>query len=231
MPEDDEEPSFFQRYRILFAIGGLLLMGVGWFAFKALTHKGSSSRQEPMMMVSLPPPPPPPPKPTPTPPPPPDQPQPENNHQDEKLVDQKIDVKPPPEKPPDAPAPLGTSISGPGPGMGLSSGIGGLGGNGTGTGGGGGSRFGWYYGQVQKSVTNALRNNPRTRKASISGLIVRIWPDATGRVTRVTVSGDTGDQTVQAIQNDVLNNMQLSEPPPKDMKLPIILRISERRPN
>ena len=58
------------------------------------------------------------------------------------------------------------------------------GGNGEGGGGGGGTRWGWYAGQVQARVEDALRKNPHTRSAAFR-VEIRIWPDTTGRIIRV----------------------------------------------
>lgn len=137
-----------------------------------------------------------------------------------------------PDKPPDAPAPIGTGITGPGNdgfNLGGGSGSGGFGGNGQG--GGGGSRFGWYAGKVQSRIADALRRNNRTRTASMD-LKVRIWPDESGRVTRAQLSGSTGDPALdQVIRDQVLTGLQLDEAPPQGMRLPIVLRLSAIKPN
>ena len=92
----------------------------------------------------------------------------------------------------------------------------------------GGSKWGWYAGQVQSRVAEALRSNKVTRKAKAS-ITVRIWPDASGRVSKVTLGGSTGDPAVDdAIKNQVLAGLVLNEPPPSDMPMPINLRITAR---
>ena len=139
-----------------------------------------------------------------------------------------------PEPKAEAPPDLGTNIKGDGPsdGFGLngSNGSGRLGGQANGRG--SGSRWGWYAGQVQTRIADALRNNRKTRTASISSLQIRIWPDNTGRVTRAQLVASTGDASVdEAIKSEVLNGLQLQEPPPVGMPTPIVLRMSARRPN
>jgi periplasmic protein TonB len=106
------------------------------------------------------------------------------------------------------------------------------GGNGDGGGGGsGGTRWGWYAGQVQARVEDALRKNPHTRSATFRGE-VRIWPDTTGRVIRVQLAGSTGRPAVDAaIKEEILTGLQLQEPPPADMPLPIVMRLTAQRPN
>jgi protein TonB len=227
--DEDEDLNFVQRHPALILLAIVLVVGPAiYFVSKKLSnHEGGSSREDIMSVEPLPPPPPPPkPKPTPTPDetPPPDQPQP-------KMIDQQPvqnETKPAPKIA--APAPLGTSITGPGGSdMGLGSGNG-LGG-GYGEGGGGGSKYGWFASEVQTRVAQALRSNPRTRSASISHLIVRIWPDANGQITKVRIGGSTGDPALDsAIENDVLTGLQLPDAPPADMPLPIVMRISAQRP-
>jgi protein TonB len=235
--DTDEDPSFMERYRGIVVVLVLLILGGGIFmVVKMLSGTHSSSARQEDISISLPPPPPPPP-PRQTPTPPPQQPTPEpQQQQDQKMVeqqpvqDEKKDQAPK-LKAPDAPAPLGTSITGPGGGqdLGLGSGLGGGGGYGNG-GGGGGTKYGWYASEVQNSIADALRNNPRTRRASMS-LVVRVWPDSTGRIIKVHISGSTGDGALDtALQNDILTGIQLNDPPPADMPLPIVMRINAQRP-
>jgi hypothetical protein len=113
--------------------------------------------------------------------------------------------------------------------MNVNTGGGGKGGRGFG---GGGGKWGWYAGQVQARINDALRSNKRTRTASIPALQVRIWPDGSGRVTRAQLVGSTGDAGIDsALQNEVLGRLQLTEPPPQGMPTPIILKLAARRPN
>lgn len=80
-------------------------------------------------------------------------------------------------------------------------------------------------------MTDALRQNDKTRDARLK-LKVRIWSDANGRITRTELSGSSGDPAVDAaIKNDILTGLQLQEPPPADMPMPIVMQIDEQRPN
>ena len=138
-------------------------------------------------------------------------------------------------KPMDEPPPaLGTGIKGDGPpdGFGLSgSGNGGrIGGNGLGNGRRGGP-FDAFAGSVQSRVRSAISNHRKTRAARIPGSELRVWVDSTGRVTRVKVSPPTGDAAIDAaLQGEVLPGMQL-EPPPSGMPMPVVMRLTARRPN
>lgn len=229
---DDEKEGFFQRFGVFLGLGIVVLGGVAFFVFKKPSPSAPPVKQERIVMIApLPPAPPPPPPP----PPPPKVKPPEEKMEKETAPTEapKEAPKPEPVKAPE-PAPLGTNLKGDGPGMsglGTGSGLGGgiLGGS---TGGnGGGSRFGAYAGQVQARIADALRKHPKTKNATLR-IEVRIWPDATGRITRSALAGSTGDTRLdEAIQNGVLNGLQLHEPPPAGMKLPIVLRMTARRPN
>ena len=110
------------------------------------------------------------------------------------------------------------------------SGNGMIGGTGNGPGG-GGSRWGWYAGQVQNRIADALRKNAHTSSATMN-IQVKVWPDSTGRIGRAQLVGSTGDRVMDdAIKNEVLTGLQLQEPPPADMPVPITLRLNARRPN
>lgn len=107
-----------------------------------------------------------------------------------------------------------------------------IGGTGTGpTQGGGGSKYGRYAAQVQSRVVEALRAHRKTKSAALQ-IQVRIWADSTGRVTRAVLNGSSGDPAVDAaIQNDILTGLQLTSPPPADMPMPIVMRITAKRPS
>lgn len=225
--EDEDERGFFRKFGPLLVIGVLVAGAVAYFAF----GKGESKPARPqrsITMVTLPPPPPPP---APTPPPA----TPEPIAQDEEvppeddmvLQDPVAEAAPvneaEPESPPDEP--MGTSIQGDGPpdGFGLSGSGNGMrigGGGGTGRGGGGGSVWGNYAAGVQSAIAQALRTDKRTRATSMS-TEVRVWVDSSGRITRASGGGEAAA---------VLQGVRLSGPPPGDMPMPIVMRISAKRP-
>lgn len=225
--DEGENEGFFGRHRTKVVIGAFALLGAGAFYFLSTAkHTATVKAPEKMVVVSLPPlPPPPPPPPPPKREPPP--PKPEQKMEKESAPEDK-----PKEEAPKAPEPpkeaLGTGVKGNGPG------IAGLGssGNGGGFGGpksGGGSKYGYYAGMVQSKVTQALQSNGHTRSAAMD-IKVRIWPDSTGRITRVALDTKTGDPKLDAaIQNEVLANLQLAEPPPAGMPLPIVMRLTARK--
>jgi hypothetical protein len=93
--------------------------------------------------------------------------------------------------------------------------------------GGGGTGWGGYAAQVQSGIKEALLQNNKTKTASISGVVIRIWVDNTARVTRAQLVGTTGNPSLDsAITDKVLTGLQLKEPPPADMPMPIVLRLT-----
>lgn len=226
-PDDDQdEESFFKRFRVLIVVGCVVVAGILWAVLGKSEGKSAPARKAPAPMtvvkIQLPPPPPPP-KPPPPPP------------KEVKPVEQAPTVKPdadkpkPAEKPPEG---LGTNNKGgKGPGMGLSSrGDGMIGGNGKGRGG-DGTRAAWYAGKLQAKIAEAMRNHRKTKNASLR-VNVKVWPDASGRVTRAQLDGTTGDASVDAVLKDeILAGIQLPEGPPEGMTMPISLRLTANRPN
>lgn len=221
---NDDERTFLERHGLAVGLVAAVLIGGAVAVFRSLsTHGGGPPPKiQEISMVKLLPPPPPPPLPPPPPQPP-----------EEKMIEQ-TPIEQQESKPEDKPAPapnVGTGIKGNGPAD--SFGLSGSGGNGMIGGGGnrGGSRWGWFAGEVQAKITDALRNNPRTRSANVN-LQVRIWADAAGRITRVRLAGSIGDRAVEeAIRNQVLTGLQLPDAPPPGMPMPIVLHITERQPD
>lgn len=127
---------------------------------------------------------------------------------------------------------MGTNIEGDGnDGFGLAKGGGGGIIGGKGTGGKKGSKYGTYATKVQTSVVQALRSHKKTRAASMN-VTARIWLDSSGRVTRATLSGSSGDPAVDsAIRQEILTGLQLQAPPPDGMPMPIVMRLKATRPN
>lgn len=233
MIPDEDTPTFFQRYRVvIIAVGVLALAAGGWVVFGP--KEGKKRKSTASVMNIMPPLPPPPPQPTPPPPTPPPQqePPPEQTKQPEFQPEEKPAPEPP--QPPDNPPPaMGTALQGDGPNnFGLSgTGNGLIGGRGNGKGGGGGTKYGWYAGQVQARVLEAMQRHRKLRSSALT-VQVRIWADSNGRVTRAKVSGTSGDAAIdQALEREVLTGLQLSQPPPDGMPMPIVMRITARRPN
>jgi len=223
-----EKRNFFGRFGFLIGVGAVGLVVVVVFS-QALTKAGRGpvhKEPEVVMVRPLGPTPPPPP-----PPPPQVVPRQEMMRQDA-LTDQ--DVRPEDQAQATPANSLGTNLTGNGPadGFGLGRRDQGIfaGGGTGGAGGSGASRFGWYAAGVVQSVSEALRRNPATRNAQFD-VRVRIWADLTGRVTRARLARSTGDPVVDdAITNRILAGFQLQQPPPDGMPMPIVMRLTARRP-
>jgi len=225
--DDEQEESFLKRNRIAIVVGVVLMLIVGTVGVlvKMYGKVPPPHRPEEIVIHLQPPPPlPPPPPPPPPPPRPPEQ----------KFVEQPKDLKPlqkkdeakTPDKPPGPPTPAASGppsdfgIGGPG------------GGGGDGFSGDGGSKYGQYAAEIIATIKARLEANSKTNKANFHGLKTRIWADKTGRIIKATVSGSTGDPAVDdALKNEVLVGLQLQEPPPEDMPMPIVLRVTEQRTN
>jgi periplasmic protein TonB len=230
---DEDDESFFQRNRVAIIFGVVLLAGGGWYFLGKPAGKSeapSKPREQRMVMVI--PPPPPPPLPTPPPvvpkiPPPPTEKKAEMAPVDKPA--EKAPVEKPAEKPPES---LGTSIKG-GEGMAglsLGGGNGMIGGTGDGPGGGGDSAGKQYAWRMKEKIAEALRNNRKTRSATMR-VEAQVWVDPSGRISRATLDRSTGDQSLdQALTGEILPGIQISEPPPQGMRMPIPYRFTARRP-
>lgn len=215
--DEPEQPAqgFVRRYRVAIIVTGVVL---GAIVVVAKFASGSAvTKRDSITLVSLAPPPPPPPITRPPPPP----------QQEEQKMDQPMIKEEEPQEAPRNEA-LSTGIKGDGPNnFGLSN----KGGNGSiGGSAGRSTKWSWYAKQVQARVQQALQRNNRTRSASME-VNVRVWPDATGRIHRAQLAGSTGDPRLDAaIRDEVLSGLQLDQPPPVDMPVPITLRLAARRP-
>jgi hypothetical protein len=90
------------------------------------------------------------------------------------------------------------------------------------------SRWGWYANQVQGTISQALQGDANTRTADFR-IVVQIWSDRAGRITRARLAGSTGSVALdKAITNEVLGGLILQEPPPDGMPMPIVLRLTAR---
>jgi periplasmic protein TonB len=219
------------RYGSVLAVLALLFGGAVYYFFGSDDLPPPRLIRELTIVNVIPPPPPPPPPP---------QKMPEQKMIEQpKMAEPEIKQEKPIDKPKDEPAKDAKNDQPPGPlsldakavGPGDLFGLGGKPGGSPYGGGGGGSRFGWYASIVTEQVEAALRANPKTRNA-VMELQVRIWADGTGHISRIVLTPSTGDADLDAvIRNQVLGSLVLREPPPKDMPMPIVTKVTERRPS
>jgi TonB family protein len=218
----DEEPEDEQRgwARRLgrMTVGVLLIGGLGAAVYFIVVSMSKSERQmiRTVTRIILPPPPVPPP-----PPPPPEKVVETPKIQEPKIADKKPDKAPPkPQQPPASPltAEAGTGANPYGLAVGNGSG------NMIGGGGGDGKAAYQSYGRiVSADVQAALRRDDKLRFAKFAAEL-RIWLDASGKVTQVRLMSSSGDAAVDNEVTRSLSGLALREAPPKDMPQPIRLR-------
>ena len=167
-------------------------------------------------------------RPPPPPPPPPEQKPPEPEIKDEVKVDQP-DPTPEPQPAEAAPAPLNVGDGAEG---GLD--VGGTRGAPTlpGSGGGQGNPWAWYDAILNDAVNSAFQNALSREKALKDKnyrVIVKVWLDSTGRVTRAALVDSTGDSRADDVLKNALREMRaLREGPPADMPQPVKIRVISR---
>ncbi len=217
--DEDDGPGFFRSNLVSMGIIGLFI-GAAFYAFsgpsKPTTITPQQKNKVQQVRVIVPPPlPPPPPKVEPP--------------REEMEKEVAPEEEPPPDDTPADPAPAVVSNGPAGnDGFGLAGKKSASGNNNARKLGGNRSRFGAYPSQVQSTISGAIRRNSKTKSSNMS-LIARIWVDDTGRVTRATLSGSSGDPAIDdALKNEVLTGLQLQAPPPMGMKMPINLKLTTR---
>ena len=83
--------------------------------------------------------------------------------------------------------------------------------------------------EQREQIQQAISANAKLRTAALQ-VKARVWADATGRVTRVQIVSSSGDAELDAALNhEVLATLTLREPPPRDMPMPIVMSIVERK--
>jgi outer membrane biosynthesis protein TonB len=214
------------RYGSVILVALLLVAAVWGFVFRGDNLPPPRRVQDVTVVTLIPPPPPPPPPVTPPP-------QEEKMIEQPKMIEQERQLEKPAEKPREDDSakndlpPTSPGLDGPAT---VPTSAFGAGGPGRGGDGERGSKWGWYASIVQMQIEQALRANERTRNAVLQ-IQMRIWADSSGRVTRVQLLSSSGNPEMDALIRDVvMPSITLREPPPKDMPMPILTRVTERRP-
>ena len=213
--DEEEKPTGFKKWRTPLVVALLTLGGIA-YAVKVLSKAdGSGLKKDNVTMVTLMPPP----VALPPPPPPAEQMKEEMIKQEEEK-EEEVDPTPVIDTAVKGPASGGIVVAQQRPSNFLAK-----------RSDGGKTKWGWYASQVQARISEELRKNPRTRKAS-GRFEVRIWVDpATGRITRGKLESSTGDAALDQAIIEALQGTQLQQPPPDGMPMPIVLRVTARRPN
>jgi protein TonB len=96
----------------------------------------------------------------------------------------------------------------------------------------GGNPWAWYDGIVNEAINSAFQDalaREQALKDKSYKVIVKVWIDARGQISRVVLGDTTGDAKVDQLLKDVLQNLRaLREAPPADMPQPIKIRVTSR---
>lgn len=218
-PKEEQKPASWRRWAGV-AVCGFVLVGSGlWlkhFLGDDTPHKKPSLQQ--ITLIKPPPPPPPPEKP------------PEPVVKEEiKLAEPEPEPMDQADEPPPGPD-LGVDAEGTGAGDGF--GLVGRKGGADLIGGSRGNPWAWYDAIVNDAVNSAFQDalaRENALKDKTYRVVVKVWIDANGKVSRIAVVDKTGDPKVDELIQDVLKNLRaLRETPPADMPQPLKIRVTSR---
>ncbi len=215
---EDRKPAWMRWGGIVLALFAAVMLGL-WlkdFLGSETPHRKPSLQQ--ITLIKPPPPPPPPEKP------------PEPVVKEEiKLAEPEPEPMDQADEPPPGPD-LGIDAEGTGSGDGF--GLVGRKGGADLIGGSRGNPWAWYDAIVNDAVNTAFQDalaREHALKDKTYRVVVKVWIDADGRVSRIVVVDKTGDSTVDELINNVLRNLRaLREGPPADMPQPLKIRVTSR---
>ncbi len=200
-------------------VGLVAAVLIGLWLKEMLTPKGPMQKMKIQQITLVRPPPPPPP--------PPEEKPPEPEIKEEVKLDE---PQPTPDEPQQADAPPPDGIAeGPPGGMAtdIARGVPTLPGSG-----GGGNPWAWYDALVNEAINAAFQAALAREKALKNKnykVVVKVWVDASGQVTRTVLMDSTGDSNVDEILKEALKDMRaLRDGPPSDMPQPMKIRVTSR---
>lgn len=218
---DDAKPAWLRWGGAALALVVAVLL-VLWLRDVLLSGKPSKPMK--LQQITLIRPPPPPPKP-------PEEKPPEPEVKEEVKLDQPTPEEPQPADAPPPGADLGVDADGTGDG----DGFGLVGKKGAGDligGGGGGNPWGRYDALLNEAVSGAFQQalaRDKTLKGKNYKVVVKVWIDSSGKVTRSALVDSTGDARADEVLKEALNNMRaLRDVPPADMPQPVKIRVTSR---
>ncbi|ODU50839.1 MAG: TonB-dependent receptor [Thiobacillus sp. SCN 63-374] len=96
----------------------------------------------------------------------------------------------------------------------------------------GGNPWGRYDALLNEAASSAFQQALAREKALKNKnykVIVKVWIDASGKVSRTALVESTGDARADEVLREALNGMRaLREPPPADMPQPVKIRVTSR---
>ncbi|MDP3421150.1 MAG: energy transducer TonB [Thiobacillus sp.] len=215
--EDDRKPAWVRWGGV--AVGLVAAVLIALWLKDLLTPKGPVQKMKVQQITLVRPPPPPPP--------PPEQKPPEPEIEEEVKLDE---PQPTPDEPQQADAPPPDGIAeGPEGGMAtdIARGVPTLPGSG-----GRGNPWAWYDALVNDAVNSAVQTALSREKALKNKnykVIVKIWIDGAGQVTRAALEDSTGDARADEVLKEALKGMRaLRDSPPADMPQPMKIRVTSR---
>lgn len=222
MIEDEGKPAWVRWGAVALGLAVAVLIGL-WLRDMLLSDKPVKPMKLQQITLVRPPPPPKPPE--------------EKPPEPEIKEEVKLDEPQPTPEPQQADAPppgpdLGVDAEGTGEGDGFGL-VGKKGGADlVGGGGRGGNPWAWYGGLLGEAANAAFQQALAREKALKDKnykVIIHVWLDNAGKVTRAALVDSTGDPRVDEILKDALRDMRaLREPPPGDMPQPVKVRVTSR---
>jgi protein TonB len=219
---DERKPAWMRWGGVALGLVAAVLIGI-WL--KDILVGDKPARKPTLQQIALIRPPPPPPKP-------PEEKPPEPEVKEEVKIDQPQETPEPQQT--DAPPPgadLGVDAEGSGSGDGF--GLVGKKGAADLIGGGPkGNPWSWYDALVNDAVNSAFQmalGREKALKNKNYKVIVKVWIDGGGQVTRAALVDSTGDARADEVLKDALRNVRvLRDSPPADMPQPMKIRVTSR---
>ena len=91
-----------------------------------------------------------------------------------------------------------------------------------------GNPYGWYTGQLQKAIYDALYENEKIRKKHYT-VIVSIWLEDNGKIKKIEIQNSSGDKDIdKEIRSSLKTLSAMMESAPEQMPQPVNLRIASR---
>ena len=95
-----------------------------------------------------------------------------------------------------------------------------------------GNRIIWYGGQIQRQLEDGLQTLLADTAAMKSGysVVLEVWVDAEGRITRSELSSGSGKADVDQAISAALGKLRagIGKPPPENMPQPVKIRLISR---